>query len=151
MFAAALLCAAGFAEEDAGVAKIDSRLQLLVDESIIESLDGAQLTLHSPVDRGIVFRFDRPWEGPQSAYVTILRDGDRYRMYYRGGGDLGREYTCMAASADGVHWERPALGLFPFQGSAANNIIWTGKKKAYFLMAVWIPFWERVKKTSLCL
>ena len=28
-----------------------------------------------------------------------------------------------ATSQDGLHWEKPALGLFSFQGSTANNIV----------------------------
>ena len=31
---------------------------------------------------------------------------------------------CYAESTDGIHWNKPNLGLFEFQGSRKNNIIW---------------------------
>ncbi len=110
---------------------VGSRLQLFVDDWLIERMTGTSLRLHSPTPREEVFRFDAPWEGSQSGYVALLRDGKRIRMYYRGGGDLVREYTCLAESDDGIRWTRPSLGLFEHDKSKANNIIWTGKRKAY--------------------
>jgi len=111
--------------------KIGSNLQPIVDGWLIEGMKGTQLKLHSPIPREVVFRFDAPWEGGQSAYVTLLQDGGKFRMYYRGGGDLGRECTCLAESTDGIRWMRPSLGLFEHNGSKKNNIIWMGKRKAY--------------------
>lgn len=124
------LCAAATVR-GAEVFDIGSRLELFADGALVERLTGARLQLHSPVAREVVFRFDAPWEGGQSGYATLFKDGDRYRLYYRGGGDLVREYTCLAESKDGIHWERPELGLFEFKGSRDNNIIWTGSQKAY--------------------
>ena len=38
--------------------------------------------------------------------------------------DGPREYrVCYAESRDGVHWERPALGLIEYNGSTANNLV----------------------------
>ena len=36
------------------------------------------------------------------------------------------EVTCLATSPDGIHWEKPNLGLISFEGTTANNIILTG-------------------------
>ena len=33
---------------------------------------------------------------------------------------------CHASSRDGIHWEKPALGLVEFEGSKANNIVLKG-------------------------
>jgi len=38
----------------------------------------------------------------------------------------------MAESSDGIHFERPELGLFEHAGSKANNIIWTGEEAHCF-------------------
>ena len=119
---------------------IGSRLELFVDHALIDTMQGARHKLHNPVPRGVVFRFDKPWEGGQSGYVSVLKDGNEYRMYYRGGGDLVREYTCVATSREGIHWSRPTLGLFEFEGSKDNNIIWTGPKKAYCESHNFSPF-----------
>ena len=34
--------------------------------------------------------------------------------------------TAYAESADGIHWEKPDLGLFEVNGSTANNLVWMG-------------------------
>lgn len=110
---------------------IGSQWELLVDRYLIDEMKGgAELRLHRPVAREIVFVHDKPWEGNTCGYSTIFRDGDIYRMYYRGsntapdGRKTHREVTCYAESRDGIRWERPELGLFEFEGSRANNIVW---------------------------
>jgi hypothetical protein len=123
--------------------QIGSRLELLVDDYLIDSIQNLSLKLHDPQPAGLAIAFDRPWEGNTSAYVTVFKDGPRYRMYYRGSADpkyarrsalkpgeplipAHPEFTCYAESSDGIHWTKPALGLVPFNGSKANNILWTG-------------------------
>ncbi|UCG15602.1 MAG: hypothetical protein JSV19_09935 [Phycisphaerales bacterium] len=119
---------------------IGSGLVLFVDDWLIDRMDDVGLRLHRPVRKETVFRFDAPWEGPQSGYATVFKDGQQVRMYYRGGGDLSRECTCLATSDDGIHWTRPLLGLFEFDGSTDNNIVWTGHKKAYWESHNFSPF-----------
>ena len=124
----ATLCGA----EDASVAgkpnQIGSDLQLFVDDAIVESMDGAELELGVPHDEGIALRFDHPWEGAFCGYATVLKDGPKYRLYYRGLPVAGRdgsstEVTCYAESDDGRQFKKPELGLFAIGGSKANNVI----------------------------
>src|SRR5689334_20570900 len=70
----------------AGGAVIDigTRREIFVDRFLIDTLQGARLELHEPHEEGPVLKFDRPWEGAFSAYVTIIKDGPTYRAYYRG-------------------------------------------------------------------
>ena len=110
---------------------VGSDLQLFVDDRLIEKMTNTSLRLHSPVRREVVFRFDAPWEGSQSGYVAVMKDGDRFRMYYRGGGDLSQEVICLAESTDGVCWTRPSLGLYDFKGSKDNNIVFIADRKSY--------------------
>ena len=62
---------------------IGSRLELFVDDWLIEKMRGADLRLHHPVPREVAITFDREWEGNGSAYVTLFQDGEIFRMYYR--------------------------------------------------------------------
>ena len=113
---------------------IGSRRELFVDDYLIDRLAGATLTMHRPTPQDVALRFDRPWEGNSCNFLTVFRDGDMYRMYYRGahvdhaqGSVTGRhEVVCYAESSDGISWERPSLGLIEFRGSKDNNIIWDG-------------------------
>ena len=81
-----------------------------------------------PRDEGSVFTFDRPWEGLFCGYSTVIRDGDRFLLYYRGlpvaGKDgTDREVTCVATSEDGVAWTRPTIGRFEVDGTRENNVV----------------------------
>jgi hypothetical protein len=92
---------------------IGSRRELFVDYYLLDRLAGAELRLQAPRAEGKVFAFDRPWEGPFSAYATVIHHESGYRMYYRGRPSAGAdgaegEITCYAESTDGVHWTRPA-------------------------------------------
>jgi hypothetical protein len=113
-------------------AALGSRLEPLMDDFLIERLEGAALKLHQPVLAGVALRFDRPWEGAFCGYVTVLRDGDLYRMYYRGLPKSNRdgspdEATCYAESRDGMTWTKPSLGLFEVQGTRSNNVVLAGQ------------------------
>ena len=113
---------------------IGSRLELFVDDHVVDRLSEATRTMHRPVPRDVVMRFDRPWEGNSCNYISVIEDGGVYRMYYRAsqvdytqGKMTNRHaFVCYAESADGVRWERPSLGLVEFEGSKDNNIIWDG-------------------------
>ena len=106
---------------------IGSRLELFVDDYLVARMRGVRFKLHPPRPAEKVLAFDRPWEGVTSAYITVLKDGDLYRMYYRGSAWAGEpQVTCYAESDDGVHWRRPCLGLYEHEGCRANNIVWRG-------------------------
>ena len=112
---------------------IGSRRELFVDQYLIDRLAGVRLELHRPVRREIVFRTDAAWEGNGSAYQSVFQDGDRFRMYYRGGhhpnskayriNKSSWEALCLAESKDGIHWTRPELGIVEFRNSTKNNLI----------------------------
>jgi len=112
--------------------KIGSRLEPLVDDHLLDRWSGsARLAVQQPTPREVVLTADAPWEGNTSAYYTVFRDGDLFRMYYRGSHyheatkeAAHREVACYAESKDGIHWTKPELGLFEFNGSKQNNIVW---------------------------
>lgn len=120
-------------DSTSAVRDLGTRRELFVDDYLIDKLHRVELKMHPPAAQEVVLTCDAPWEGNTSAYFTLFADGGRFRMYYRGAHfdektkKAGHpEYTCYAESTDGLRWEKPALGLFAFRGSKANNIIWAG-------------------------
>lgn len=118
------------AQEVAPAAKsplvLGSQLQLLLDREIIASMQETELRMHPPVLQ------PKPKSTFSGHYVTILKDGARFRAYYRGSdpsykgerlsGHPG-EITCYAESRDGHEWSFPKLGLFEVNGTRENNVI----------------------------
>jgi hypothetical protein len=105
-----------------------TQLEPFVDRYLIERMEGVELRLNHPVDMGPVIEFDAPWEGRYVGYVTVIKDGPVYRMYYRGKptpkpSGAADETTCYAESTDGIRWKKPELGLFEVNGSRKNNVI----------------------------
>lgn len=114
--------------------EIGTRREPFVDDYLIDQLKGsARLVPQRPQPREVVLTADRPWEGNTSAYFTVFRDENLFRMYYRGSHwdeqakqPTHREVTCYAESQDGLLWIKPNLGLYEFEGSKENNIVWDG-------------------------
>lgn len=107
---------------------LGDRRELFVDSFLIDRLEGAALALERPRDEGPVLKLDAPWEGPFCGYATVIRDGPRWRLYYRGmavarADGSPNEVTCVAESADGLTWSKPDLGLFEVHGTRANNVV----------------------------
>ena len=114
---------------------IGSRLELMVDDHLIDKMLGASLVLHHPAKREVAITHDAPWEGNNCGYYTVFQDGDLYRMYYMishaecGAAERRKEpatHGLMAAyaeSKDGIHWVKPNLGQVDFAGSKNNNML----------------------------
>ncbi len=112
---------------------VGSRRELFLDRCLIETLTNTTLKLHEPEYAGVVLRRELPWEGLHTfGYMTVLKDGGRYRMYYRAhpGGDYAdgdlQEATCYAESTDGIHWVKPKLNIYEIQGTKKNNVVLAG-------------------------
>ncbi len=125
---------------------IGSTKPLFVDDYIIESLKNAKQGMNPAVkvDHNPILRPERPWEGNHVTLIHVCFDEEErvFKMWYTGAtskthpdripggasglviigeGDPG--VACMAVSEDGIHWERPELGLVEYEGSKKNNII----------------------------
>ncbi|MBT3378752.1 MAG: hypothetical protein HN742_03945 [Lentisphaerae bacterium] len=112
---------------------IGSRLELFVDTFLIDTMVDTQLRLHTPTARNAALVHDEPWEGNSCCYHTVFADGKICRAYYRASQYdirtrkfVGPQVTCYAESEDGIHWRKPELGLFEYDGSTCNNIVWMG-------------------------
>lgn len=108
---------------------VGNRLELFVDYFLIDKLEGARLQLNHPTPANVALRFDQPWEGAFCGYCTVIKDGDLYRLYYRGWPSVNKGVAavyCYAESRDGVAFTRPSLGIHEFKGRRDNNIILVG-------------------------
>ena len=126
---------------------IGSTKQLFFDDYLIESLVNAKQGLNPAVkvDDNPVIRPERPWEGNFMRPNKVIFDSidGIFKMWYSSatitvrlengkpvpGGAAGLvldtqgSVMCLATSEDGIHWERPSLGLVEFDGSTDNNIL----------------------------
>lgn len=107
---------------------VGNNRELFVDQYLIDKMVNASQKLHHPRNEGPVLYFDKKWEGNFSGYSTVIKDGDLFRLYYRGIREVGNdgsesEVTCYAESHDGKLWRKPELGIHKSDGSEKNNII----------------------------
>ena len=72
-----------------------------------------------------------PDHGHAILYGTVIKDGDKFRMWYLGMFEIELKAgqapgwwrpMCYAESDDGVNWIKPNLGLVEFNGNRNNNI-----------------------------
>lgn len=101
---------------------------------ISEAPRGVSLAVQPPVERAdLGLTLDQPWEGGHLRVETILQEEGRLRIWYQVAlpGE-GTGVLCYAESHDGFHWTKPALGMVPFAGSTANNIVGAGLGGAIF-------------------
>ncbi len=118
---------------DEQLCRVGSAKQVFIDDRFFDSADGVELTMNPPRKTGErLIVSDRPWESfLVNAYVTVMEDGGRYRLWYEGytkdqPGDLHAR-LCYAESRDGIHWVKPELGVYDYEGSTANNIVFDGR------------------------
>ena len=110
-------------------------LRLFCDDAMLAETENVWPSLHHPVRHrdNPVLVADRAWEGYLVLQPgTVIHDEQDgcFKMWYnaqpsRDKPEAGKN-LCYAVSADGVHWEKPELGLVEFGGSTANNILLRG-------------------------
>jgi len=110
---------------------IGTRMELFVDEYLIATLRGARLQVQHPERREVVLELDRPWEDNVGSFASAVQEGERIRLYYRASipdrSNKAHRIAALAESTDaGKHFTRPNLGLFEFEGSKENNILFIG-------------------------
>ena len=101
-----------------------TQAQLFVDDAwIADSLRVGRVFHQARKYPEPVLRADRPWEEQGVVlYGTVLKREGRFQMWYLGWTRKSPYGICYAESVDGVHWEKPSLGLHEFEGSTENNI-----------------------------
>ena len=123
--------------------------QLFVDDFLVENrfdrnfLSANVPHVAHPVRRGEPFVLpDKPWEAEQGCgYPGVVFDPQTrlFRLYYtvyhkinRGRPDYpGSYFLCYAQSTDGLDWEKPELGLFPWGEWRRTNIVLQGQTEVH--------------------
>jgi hypothetical protein len=97
---------------------------------------------------------DHPADGvTMGGYCTLLKDGGKYRLWYESYLPLEHEdenaRICYAESDDGFTWTKPNVGIYEYQGSKANNLVYShGHGATIFIDPAAKPN-ERYKMTHL--
>ena len=105
---------------------VDSRWQLFLDDFIVARSTGFDRVVHHPRSMGVVIPADKPWETTAVAPGFFMRreDGTFVAFYSaiwwapdpegKTQPDRAQQYvgaSAYATSKDGIHWEKPNLGL----------------------------------------
>jgi len=108
---------------------VGDQRQVFIDGRLIDRSERIKLVVHKPhrTDE-VVLRCDRPWEERLGQYHSVLKDGDTYHMWYTFYGRADKDSPIVrsiayARSGDGIHWEKPDLGLVEVYGTRKNNIV----------------------------
>ena len=121
---------------DAMPVALGQKRQFFIDDYLIAAAHNIGYTVHQPRkhEANPLVLPDRPWEGRRGSIIgPVIRDPDsgRLRMWYRthqgrfplAAGRMAKEALLYATSEDGLEWTKPELGIYPWEGSAANNIL----------------------------
>ncbi len=109
---------------------VGNHKQLFIDDKFVTESSGVTWVMNPPVKQGAVLTGTKSWDSYQlSSYGTVMEDQGKFRLWYGArtpvpdGQDRARGLIMYAESQDGIHWDKPNLGLFEWQGSKANNIL----------------------------
>ncbi|HWB07959.1 MAG TPA: hypothetical protein VG826_01855 [Pirellulales bacterium] len=137
MLAASLNCEADAASA-AAIQEDDGRppqiTELFLDNQLLEATPGVSRRLH-PAKKHLlnpVVRCDRWCDGEyMQPYTTLYDEEERlFKMWARAGSDSkagyvggNAAYMLYLTSADGIHWEKPNLGVIEVAGRRDHNIV----------------------------
>ncbi|MCP4644603.1 MAG: hypothetical protein GY851_29435 [bacterium] len=112
--------------------QIGSGKQLMIDRRFIATSEGVELTMNPPRKAGMVLAPDKPWESKDVGFcVSVVEHDGLFKMWYMARDSIDHVDPesiryCYATSTDGVHWDKPILGIHEYAGSKDNNIVLTG-------------------------
>jgi len=98
--------------------------QLFLDDYLIASMDNVVRKIHPATKHPAnpVIRPTEPWETNYVLIGSVIRDGEKFKMWYLARG--GRAY---AESRDGLNWVKPVFDFVKIDGRKTNVLI----KKRY--------------------
>jgi len=114
------------------VLDLGSQRYLLFDDHWLEPGYTVTFVQHSPRKKGVVLEADKPWENLGIwPWNTVMYDDGVFKLWYDAmthgvwdkSGPRFKAHLAYATSKDGIHWQKPELGLFEYDGSTKNNIL----------------------------
>ena len=107
---------------------LDHKKRLFVDMFDIDARSNVTRDFHAAVKHPQpVLRQQAAWEchGGMTASVVFDAEEGLFKAWYMAGhySEGVGHVQCLATSADGIHWDRPELGLHEALGSRRNNIV----------------------------
>jgi hypothetical protein len=124
-----------------GAIAVGPHALIFADDSGVQEMSRLVRTFHPATTQPQpVVVADRPWEGVRVyIYGSVLQDPATggFRMWYQSRPGSGPEtgvgvpglratspdLTLYATSPDGLHWAKPALGLYPYHSDRGTNIV----------------------------
>ena len=107
---------------------LDHHKRLFVDMDDVDARHNVRRDFHIATKHPQpVLRQEAPWECHAGMTASVIYDEDEglFKAWYMAGhyAEGVGHVQCMATSTDGIHWERPELGLHEALGSTLNNIV----------------------------
>ena len=90
---------------------------------------GIKIVQHKPeIEREPIIKTDKPWDKDRAMPLGVFKISENDYVCFYEALNKTPEWicTCVAYSKDGVHWEKPDLGLVSFNNDKHNNIIRMG-------------------------
>jgi hypothetical protein len=104
--------------------------RILLDTRHVQTTEGDITQRFWPATKhpGPVLSGDKPWERfGVSLFGNVHHDRERFRMWYMAWPDVppsgNSTLVAYAESHDGITWEKPALGIEPFEGNPNTNLL----------------------------
>lgn len=99
---------------------LDTRSVIQIDPTITQRFWPARK------QAGPAIPCERPWEEHGICHGTVLNDSGRFKAWYNVENNPPKENAFMVAygeSPDGLHWEKPDLGIQPFGAIKDTNLL----------------------------
>jgi len=108
---------------------------LVIDDADLLEVNNLNRKVNQAIKHGEpVFRLDAPWDRKNDLldFFSVIYDEEQriFKMWYSVvtiSSDLffwhGPRTLAYATSTDGIHWEKPVLGMFADNGSTQNNYL----------------------------
>ncbi|MDW7655714.1 MAG: hypothetical protein SCM11_00925 [Bacillota bacterium] len=103
------------------------RKLLFFDNQAVQTLTNMKRVMQKPVkySDNPLFAADLPWEkGNLTLYGSVIKAKDRpFQIWYSIIDEKWHFYLSYAESDDGIHWQKPELGLFRIDGQKTNIVL----------------------------